>query len=384
PPYALNLYQCPTVAYSGELDKQKAAADLMAEALAAHDIDLTHIIGPNTEHKYHPQAALEVERRMSALARYGREQAPLSVLFQTQTLKYNRMNWVTIDGMEQQWETAQVEADCLDDGIAIDTRNVTDLTLSFDPGDAPFEVMFPVNISIDDDELVGDHPRSDRSWICRLHREGDRWKVGARDDTGLRKRHDLQGPIDDAFMDAFVFVEPTESGEHSAVDAWAKSEFDRAVEAWRRIFRGKARIKRDSDITDDDIAGMNLVLWGTPASNAVLKRIADKLPIRWTNESIAVDGREFEADHHAVVMIYPNPLNPQRYVVLNSGFTFPFSANGSNAKHTPKLPDWAIIDVNVPRHEDAPGGVVAADFFGERWEVAPVRNRNKRRVAMSR
>src|ERR1043165_4639413 len=32
--YALNLFNCPTVAYSGEIDKQKQAADLMAKALS--------------------------------------------------------------------------------------------------------------------------------------------------------------------------------------------------------------------------------------------------------------------------------------------------------------------------------------------------------------
>ena len=30
----------------------------------------------------------------------------------------------------------------------------------------------------------------------------------------------------------------------------------------------------------------------------------------------------FDAAHHVPVLIYPNPLNPKRYVVLNSGFTF--------------------------------------------------------------
>ena len=47
--WALNLSQCPTIAYSGEIDKQKQAADVMAEALAAHNIDLVHIIAPPLE-----------------------------------------------------------------------------------------------------------------------------------------------------------------------------------------------------------------------------------------------------------------------------------------------------------------------------------------------
>jgi hypothetical protein len=66
-------------------------------------------------------------------------------------------------------------------------------------------------------------------------------------------------------------------------------------------------------------------------------------------------------------MIYPNPLNPKRYVVLNSGFTF--RGFGSNADQTPKLPDYAIVDVNTPPSTLAPGSIVEAGFFGERWEL---------------
>src|SRR5262249_17699113 len=54
--YALNLSNCPTVAYSGEVDKQKQAADVMAQAMKAEGMELVHIIGPGTAHAYHPQA----------------------------------------------------------------------------------------------------------------------------------------------------------------------------------------------------------------------------------------------------------------------------------------------------------------------------------------
>ncbi len=48
--------QCPTVAYSGEIDKQKQAADIMDRFLKAEGLDLTHIIGPQTAHKIHRTA----------------------------------------------------------------------------------------------------------------------------------------------------------------------------------------------------------------------------------------------------------------------------------------------------------------------------------------
>lgn len=75
-------------------------------------------------------------------------------------------------------------------------------------------------------------------------------------------------------------------------------------------------------------------------------------------------------------MIYPNPLNPKRYVVLNSGFTFRELDYLNNARQTPKLPDYAVIDVNVPADARHPGSVVDAGFFGERWELLDDEGRN--------
>ncbi|MCA9088084.1 MAG: hypothetical protein KDA90_05540, partial [Planctomycetaceae bacterium] len=75
------------------------------------------------------------------------------------------------------------------------------------------------------------------------------------------------------------------------------------------------------------------------------------------------------ADGHAPVLIYPNPLNPQKYVVLNSGFTYREYDYLNNARQTPKLPDWAVIDLSVPPNSRWPGKVVGANFFDERWQV---------------
>ncbi len=63
--------ECPTVAYSGEIDKQKQAADVMAEACwnlpESERFELTHIIAPNTAHKVDPQARVEIERRLKII-----------------------------------------------------------------------------------------------------------------------------------------------------------------------------------------------------------------------------------------------------------------------------------------------------------------------------
>jgi hypothetical protein len=69
-------------------------------------------------------------------------------------------------------------------------------------------------------------------------------------------------------------------------------------------------------------------------------------------------------------MIYPNPLNPTRYIVLNSGHTFREDHNRTNSQQTPKLPDYTIIDLNTPASGKSPGKIAAAGFFDERWQLS--------------
>jgi hypothetical protein len=71
----------------------------------------------------------------------------------------------------------------------------------------------------------------------------------------------------------------------------------------------------------------------------------------------------------ALVMIYPNPLNPKKYVVLNSGHTFREVDNLNNARQVARLPDFAIIDTSVLPDGYAPGKVLDAGFFGEKWQL---------------
>jgi pimeloyl-ACP methyl ester carboxylesterase len=367
---AVNLVHCPTIAYSGEIDSQKQAADIMARALHKEGIELAHIIGPKTGHTYHPEARLEIDRRLTSIAARGRERVPREVHFVTYTLKYNRMAWVTIDSLEEHWSEARVDAALVGEGaVTVATKNVQGLTLSIPAGWAPLDITQPVTVSVDGQDLRGPRPQSDRSWTCPLYRLGDDWVVGPQPANGIKKRHDLQGPIDDAFMDSFVFVRPTGTAAHPAVESWTKSELERAIEHWRRHFRGHAQVKDDKAVTDDDMARANIVLWGDPSSNAVLGKIIDRLRIGWNAKEISVGDKRYPADRHGLVMIYPNPLNPGRYVVLNSSFTFRDYDYLNNARQVARLPDWAIVDLRTPPGTQYPGKIVGADFFDESWGV---------------
>jgi dienelactone hydrolase len=322
PGYAANFFNLPLVAYSGELDKQKQAADLMASYLEKEGIRLTHIIGPKTEHRYHPDAIPEINRRMDSILARGRDEYPHSLRFSTFTLRYNRMKWLIVDALDRHWEQARVDAFITGaHGLTLKTANVAALTLDFSSGKSPLEPG-EARILIDGQTVTLAGPDSDRSWRPSLMKTKGKWSAGTLAPAEPRKRHGLQGPIDDAFLSRFIMVTPSGESAHPALNAWAEAERKRALKEWRGQFRGEALTKKDSEITDADIASANLILWGDPQSNSVLARMADKLPVRWTRDAVVVGSQSFPAARHAAILIYPNPLNPEKYVVLNSGMTF--------------------------------------------------------------
>ncbi|MBC8003747.1 MAG: prolyl oligopeptidase family serine peptidase [Opitutaceae bacterium] len=367
--YAVNLLQCPTIAYSGEIDPQKQSADVMEDALSAEGLRLTRIIGLNTGHKYEPEAKKELIRQFDVLVAKGRDPVPRDIRFTTWTLRYNQMKWLTVDGLDQHWERAQVYAAIADaTTMKIDTANVSALTLSFAAGLCPLEIGQSPKVILDGETITAGKVGTDRSWTAHFQKTGPSWKERTTPTGGaLRKQHGLQGPIDDAFMDSFIVVRPTGKALNEKTSQWVDREMTRAVEQWRAQFRGDAQVKNDTEVSDADLANHNVVLWGDPSSNRLLARLISKLPLKWDAGNLQIGGETYSSSDHAPVMIYPNPLNPKRYVVLNSGFTF--RGFGSNADQTPKLPDYAIIEITKPATTRAPGGVALAGFFDESWQV---------------
>jgi hypothetical protein len=202
-----------------------------------------------------------------------------------------------------------------------------------------------------------------------FHQLDGRWTSASPAHDGRMKRPNLCGPIDHAFMSSFVFVRPTRPPLHEKTGAWAEGELDHAIGFWRKVFRGEPPVKEDSALTEADIANSHLILWGDPSSNTVLSRILAKLPLTWDAAKLVFAGKGYDSATTMPVLIFPNPLNPDKYIVLNSGPTFREDALLNNSQQVPKLPDWSFIDVNTPPDGKWPGKVVEAGFFNETWEA---------------
>src|SRR5262249_49132784 len=175
----------------------------------------------------------------------------------------------------------------------VTTTNISALRLTLDGLE---------NIIVDSQKLRAPQKVTGRGLSLRKNPNG--WSLG--DPEGpLRKRPGLTGPIDDAFMSAFLFVRPTGTPPTPEVGRWTQAELAHATKMWRDIFRGEPPVQDDRTVSQDDIATNNLILWGDVSSNQLLAKMLDKLPLKWTREQITFNGRSYDAAHHAPILIFP-------------------------------------------------------------------------------
>lgn len=361
PGYVLNLSNRPVYLYCGDEDPARWQGLKMVEAAKARGFDIPELLGPKTGHKYHPETKKQLDALMDAATEKGRPKSPVTVRLSTPTLKYNKIDWVTVHGLKEHWVVSEVEATKVGPAkFTVKTKGVTEFSLGIlavwpDEGSP--------EVTVDGITFKG---------VTRFEMVGGKWvdpRTLNRTEGGLRKRHDLQGPIDDAFMGAFVFVRPTGKSSHPQVDAWVKSEMELAVRKWKVNFRGEVTIVDDTAVTDELMKAKHVVLWGGAESNKVIARLADRLPVKWAGGKVTIGSVSRDAATHAPILIYPNPQAPDRYVVLNSGYTFRQGSDVTNALQTPKLPDFALIDITVPPSAQWPGKVTDGGFFDEGWRV---------------
>src|SRR4029434_7382711 len=161
----------------------------------------------------------------------------------------------------------------------------------------------------------------------------------------------------------FLVVRGTGQPWNAAVQDLAQKRFDLFKFQFAKWMRGDIRVKDDSAVTASDIANSNLVLLGDPGSNSVIAKIIGKLPIQWTKNEIVVGAQKFPAASNALVMVYPNPLHPQKYVVLNPAHTSNAHRGeaGSESTFYPRLGDYAVLATD--------GTVATAGLFDEHWRL---------------
>ena len=279
---------------------------------------------------------------------------PREVSFRTKDIRFNRAYWLEITEIIQYGRLARIDARIDGQRITIETDNVTNYTIRL--GDALVDVARGIRIVENGVEI----------YDGRLSEDGCFVKT-RRDKDVVIKRPGLSGPLWDVYSDRCLLIYGTNSRDRSLIRASKKCAESFCSTAW--MSKANFKIVPDKEVSTKDLAESNIVLFGNPETNTVLARIMDKLPIRAEGREVEVRNTKFSGDHIGFVLIYPNPLNQEKYVAVFSGSTAKaidcFKKIWPRFESAPREIDFGVFEIN-PRNDSVKWH--SKGIFGTNWD----------------
>ena len=306
------------------------------------------------------------------LKNHKRNPYPPHVFFKTTNIGLkNRNYWVEINGPEVLYHDSVIEAEIKDAEIEIKTENIAQFTLYL-----TLELMESGEIGLRVDGQDLRHKFSGKESLTILKKD-NQFRIGKPQKQGffrkilntkkLRKTPELFGPIKKAYFSPFVLVYGTQGDSESTEINLHHARIE-AQKWWRRA-NGYAEIIPDAEVTGEIIDRYNLVLFGSPETNSITAKINKDLPISIKENRVFINDQIIEGEDLALQMIYPNPLNPEKFILVREGIS-PEGEELSGLFNTiysgSGMPDFIVYDKKV--REKGWAGVIAAGFFDMSWK----------------
>jgi hypothetical protein len=184
----------------------------------------------------------------------------------------------------------------------------------------------------------------------------------------------LTGPIVDAYQMPFLYVYGTISPnnyENGEIERTARE----VVEKWKVLRNRDVPIKKDVDVTPQDIQQYHLVLYGNENNNKIIKQVAEQMPIRFKDNEVVVGDRSYKGYDVGAIFVHPNPLNPNKYVLVYGAVTFHgiSEINAVKASET----DFVIFNEQTKiRSAGMNAGPLETGYFDKtdplNWKVVPL------------
>jgi dienelactone hydrolase len=300
---------------------------------------------------------------MNFLKEKKREPFPHQVVFKTTDLgQSHKSYWVDITEQVKPFFESKIDAEVRENRIEIKTVNIRQFELSLSKDLLPYG---EIDYLIDGEKLTYSF-RADEK--LSFSRKGDRFQIGKLKSSPLRKTPEFYGPMKQAYFSPFVLVFGTKGDSVTTEITLHQTRLEAA--RWWRVGNGYAEILPDTEVTKEVMENYHLVLFGGPEENSVTAQLNKSLPIQMRDNKIFLDKKELSGDRMAVEFIYPNPVNPKKFVLVHegigldglklSGFFNPIYSGAG-------LPDFMIFDEEVKLK--GWGGIRAAGFFDASWQL---------------
>jgi hypothetical protein len=275
------------------------------------------------------------------------------IIFSTTQIKYNNPYWIRIRKMIST-KKASIKATIENENkINVSTDNICQYELLLDDLDymknKPFQVITNGKVSYQS------IPASNKIII---NVEGEGYACSG----NLEKNASIEGPVAYAFAGPFIVIGGT--GGSAEEKKLLAEEMLKFKKLWQTKYFGDFRYKNDFEVTSSDIKNCHPILIGDQYTNSFIKRIIKQIPLTITSERITVGEKVFEGDKLNLHMVYPNPLNKHKYVVLITSNNLQYLSFGDFDLSTSGWYDYAIW--NVQNHKFI---LQDAGYFNNCWQV---------------
>ena len=282
-----------------------------------------------------------------------------------------RQHWLQVEHIMDFNVAARLTGEVRDEGrrLVVSTKNVDEMIIHL--SDCPVASDGEVEVVVDD--VVATTLGESRPEQLVLSRRGWRWTTERRpsEPGQLRKRPGLSGPLTDVLHTCQVHVYGT--GVEGDTKTLRKTAQRAAMGLWTQwAWDYRQEVVADSELTDEMVGRCSLVLYGDTRSNSVLAKVAERLPIKIEPGAIVVGEKRLTSKRAGTRFIYPNPLAPDRYLVVQAGNTAKAVAAGNNLPDF--LPDYVVYDEGTTARR--PRGIftrryqpVMAGFFYDDWQL---------------
>ena len=242
---------------------------------------------------------------VSWLLTHQRNSSPRAVRVRAATLRDASAHWVRVQAWNEPLQIMRVDAEVMAPGLVrLDTDNVASVELS-----PPRELMGA------DKTLRVVWNGEERS--IPLDANGTARVTAAPDKKSAlpAKSPALEGGLSNFFTTPFVVVVGTTASDLEMRKV-IQEKADALAQAWKTWQHVPPRMLTDAQVTPEIERQYSLLLVGGANANAVSRRMASRLPLQVARDSVTLQGRKFKASDAVAQMIYPNPSQPDRYVLL--------------------------------------------------------------------
>ncbi|NMH89381.1 hypothetical protein [Flavivirga algicola] len=278
------------------------------------------------------------------------QKAKKEVDFSTYRHRYNKAYWLQLFPMKS-GEKANVKASVTGNKINVVVKNAKKLIIH--PNQVPIESKNDLLIHINNENYTYSYPY-DKAITFNFNKNSK--------EVGLSKNEFTEGPLVDVFGGHFIVVKGSLGSRLDKVynDSIANSFID----SWHKAYYAYPPVKYDKDVDKADLVHSNLIIIGNQHTNLWFKKIYKELPLKINTNGLKLDSQSYKGNKLGYCIVYPNPLNPDKYIVLLGGNNNHCVYKRKGNMAVDGYYDYEVEDVAYNNR------VLGQGYFNESWKIA--------------